>query len=1167
MQRIWVVLASAATVGISTGADAQGLPNLETKGSDAASTVVVGGKTSVDLIRLEPNNPSVPLRNAGVLPGSETIEINGRPLRKGTEYTLDYGSGMVYLMVKTLAGQSLRATYRHDPSRAVSGGSSSKSLGIHGFTFDFAGGNQFMMGLGVADRKPDGTVTTSNVYGLKNNISLAPGMNIAGFYVLGQQKKVVTSSQLDHEDQKTKVDEGQTKAMVQALKYNALGGSISANYQDIGSKFSAFDSFRGAGFTDQQVNQLGKEKGLKRSGFQVDKIGTRGLQFSTSQKIVGDSTEGIDWRSYGLQAGAFSLKFDRTKVDSGFKRFNDLAEADRAQLAKEAGLTQERLAGEYKAAGFMAKFNEMQVSDKSLNGVYRRLVDVEFAGAKLNFSNQKVDQKFNQFGGLREADAGQLAREQGIRRESFSLNYSPLKNNGLTMKVSESSMAEDATDGKSFESQDISIAGKTWNFTRMLRSSDAGNTRLGSMSDGEIYGHIKSIAMMYDPCEFQTKPEEKFGFTNGSGISRELQRMSWTPKTGINLVADVLNLGGKKDGGSAQSFRFTSPKVSISHRKSSLGEGFDEASRLMEFERNRVGGLTGVNREDSSINYEFSKGTSFAASSMSMGRKGEGEATRTNVKLQSKGLEFSANTRSVDAEFASLNQLADPERDLLLAMKGFKEKDFRLKWDMLKGLRFALQSSDSTNEVSGETKGMREMAFDYQPDRYTKLNYYKFDKHNDSPEGLIFGNSVQSMSFAREIKNLGAISYAHEKIDFDGSDAKMPDSDRTTLALSAKLDPKTQLSTERTDIEYGDGGSERIRTNTISKEIGNKIGVSVSQTNVDRDGDKADEEKRNYGFWYDFGHGLRLNYGMQRQVNSTVAGGSTSQFSVSPGQVGNFNVESAVYNDQRWDGSRYQATGNVAFGLTKGITLGPLKDFKFRYSADTLRDHERFQRENRRFSTSTSLLGSQLGYDYFSQVAPTGERAIDRTIRFGTAKNDRTFLSADFFYKIRTMPNDKTFAIRNYDFKLRPSRSWVITHTLQTNPEDPRGDLLLGSLPRATRSSKWRIDLLGSKQTNFGLTLDEYRDDNNKNMSRVGGVNLKLNASNPSPIELYYGLEHNDAGGKMRTAHRYHIRFDQRPGENQSMSLFLGNVSWQNSRATEFKVQNWSVRTEYQIKF
>ncbi|MBL8048290.1 MAG: hypothetical protein JNJ45_06370 [Chthonomonas sp.] len=1123
------------------------------------SATSVGGKTAMDLIRLETGSPSVILRNAGVLPGSEQVEVDGRLLRRGTDYSIDNGSGVVYLMFPPKTGQSARVTYRFDLTLAGKYADASKKLGVaNALTFNLTGGSKMVMGLGMAERGADGSITSSNLLGLRNNFSMGGGVRMSGFMGVTQRKKVQSSSMIETGQKDAAVNEEASQAMIQNMDWSLGPGKLSLDYQDIGSKFDGVSTLMASGYTEGEASAFAKEKGLKRSGVQGKDLKVGGLSFSGAQRMVTDGNNEIDWRSYSVKAGAFEASFDRRQVDKQFKRFKDLKEGDRNELAKEAGLTRENVGFGFKSGASNFSASNMVVKDEAGAGFARNNYTAQFGKYKISLGHQSVDQGFTNFNGLREGDRGQLARERGLNRDTLAF-----EGNGL--KYATSSVSEDAN-GSEFEAQDITLGAKGFSFTRILRSRDKKFEALGSMADGELDGHVKSIAMMYEPQDFWVKPESRMELVNGARIDREMNRLQWTPKTGINLIADTIKLGGEKGNGEVNRFGLQTKNASYSFKQQKFDGSFSEAASLMEFERQRLGVDAGLNKTDQSMSLQMGKSGQLNASTMSANIDGQGSASKTQVGFKGKGLEFSANQREVGSGFEAVNNLVDPERDLMRSLRGYKQKDYALNWSMIRGLGLSMKQSDSYNEETKTSRMFGEQVLGFQPDAQTKFELFKFRQQDMVGAELSYLNTIDRLSVARQMRNLTA-KYESERVTFDGTQTTAPSSDRRTFGITAQVDPKTSIGTEQTRIEFSDGSNDQISSHSISKDINGKVGVSVTETSVNRSGDRPDEQNRNYGVWIDLGSGLRLNYGQVRATNSTAAGTMSSQASLTGGTVGNVKIDNAAYNDQRWDGTRYQSTGNVGFGLVRPMNLGLFRNFTFGLKADTFRDYQRFQRENRWVGAAASILGTDVKFDYNSQIAPTGERAIDRSFRFGTPKSDKSPLSLAVFYKVRTMPSQKSFAIRDYNLSWKPTKGVSLTHQLQTNPEVARGDMLLGSLPQAARSSKWRLDFNGSAATKLGLAWDEFRDDTSKNLSRVAGLNMTLFSNNPSPLNLYYGFEHNEKGNHKRTAHRYHLRFDQRPGPNQSLSLFLGNVSWQNSRDAQFKVQNWSARGEFSVRF
>jgi hypothetical protein len=289
--------------------------------------------------------------------------------------------------------------------------------------------------------------------------------------------------------------------------------------------------------------------------------------------------------------------------------------------------------------------------------------------------------------------------------------------------------------------------------------------------------------------------------------------------------------------------------------------------------------------------------------------------------------------------------------------------------------------------------------------------------------------------------------------------------------------------------------------------------------------------------------------------------------SLTPGEIAGIAVGSAMYSENVVDKTRFENTGNLQLSTSKPLQLGVFRDISFKFGTDTYRDQHKFARENRTMGAGFKIGSSIFSWNYAAQGTSTGELGIDRSFAFATSQDQRSKLRANVLYKVRTLPSDQQVMIRDYSVTARVTKSMEVSHHLQTNPEIARGGVLLGSVSQQTRQAEWKVDFLGNGNTRAGLSWSELRADDRNSLSRTAGLNLTLNARNSSPVQLFYGLEQNDRGAERRTIHRYSLRYDQRPGPNQLFSLFIGNLSTQNSRESNQRIQNWQMRVEYQLRF
>ena len=102
----WIALAVAAAPVVAL--PQVGLPTREVA-NESGPVLQLGGRASMDLIRLDYGRFSFPLRFANVLRGSETLEMEGRKLRSGIDYTIDYKAGVIYILRPFRDGQAVRA--------------------------------------------------------------------------------------------------------------------------------------------------------------------------------------------------------------------------------------------------------------------------------------------------------------------------------------------------------------------------------------------------------------------------------------------------------------------------------------------------------------------------------------------------------------------------------------------------------------------------------------------------------------------------------------------------------------------------------------------------------------------------------------------------------------------------------------------------------------------------------------------------------------------------------------------------------------------------------------------------------------------------------------------------------------------------------------------------
>ncbi len=1127
----------------------------------ATETAEIGGRTAFDLVRLDFNRISIPLRYGNIRVGSERVELEGRTLRKGEDYSIDYLAGAIYLSVPYREGQSLRVQYRYDDTKVREGSfTAGGGSGFQGLKLNFTPGASMVFGMGLTERLADGTVLSSNVYGLNNAFKLSGGGTLSGMYFVSDRHKAKTSNLMgDSANPSSKVEEGSDTAVVQNYTSDLLGGKLSADYQAIGDDFAGFQAFEGAGYDANAVAAFKKERGIKRSGFNLTGLKLGGLNLSNSFRTVGDASGSINWRDIGLKSGGLALNWSEERVDRSFARANDLREADRAWLGKERGMGRQTFAGSFDRLGGKLGYNAVRVRDDDGSGFSRETFGYEGKAFKFDFFGQKVQREFTRFGDLREDDREQLRREAGLDRMSWGVQSGLV--GGLPLKYSTSRVRSDSGD---FKAADLSIAGKRWSLENVSRNADPGFGYLGSLGN-EIGGHVSAVAKMYDPAANPDGQDVPL-WGQGAGIGRDLWRLNYDLGKGYKARVDRLDLRGQGDGGNLNTFVLTGPKYNLRYRDQSLGDGFAEIGRMLASERNVLGSLPGLQRTDLAFDAALDKNRSLSVSTMRAGLA-QGDVSRETLAYRDKGIELDYARRNVDSSFHGVNQLADPERDRLVSLIGYNQTDFGAKWQVLPKLSLDLHWVDGQNISTGMDNRMRRTGLNYSLDANTRLSAVRFENKQDQLTSSLADQQYEQFLVDRKLGRFGQVTFVTESQKYDGANDPEPDSKRNTVVYQTNLTAKTALRTEQSEKLYETGERETMSQNTLSAELTKRTGVSLTDTQIKRDRGGEDEVQRNYGFWYDFGKGVRFTYGYARKLIGENVGTLNSNVSLTPGEVQGVKIESASYQHNGWDDQRDQHVGKIGLSTVKPLQLGFLRDVTFGYSSDTARDMDVFQKEDHNATFAGHIGKFGLGFDYRSQYDASGYRGIDRGFRFTTDKSEKSRLRADMLYKVRTLPWNDQVIIRDFSVQAVPLKGLAVTHKLQTNPEQQRSNVILGSLATDLRTTSWRVDFTGNKNLRTGLEWNEAINDRQNTLMRSAKLNLGLFMNSGSPLYLSYGLNQSDTATTRQTANNIELRFDQKPGPNQTFSFYLNSLNWEHSQPNGLKPRSWNLRFEYSLRF
>ncbi len=1155
----------------------QALPPIKLITANSSNELPV--QTAIETHVLEGTATGVVLEHAGVDPKSVLVSLNGTPLASGKQFTVNGPEGTISFGVQTQPGDQVNVTYQYGKAFETATAPGSGLL-----TFGLAGGKaQIGMGLMTPERLADGSVYQSQVMALGNNFS-SHGIGLQGGVMFGNRMQ---SNALGYAGTSSV---GNTEKFIsELLTQKVSSGTLSIGYQDISSGFNSFNSLEG--FTGQQVASLSKQAGLKEQSIGLNNVKIGGLNLQSNLEKISDGKNGVTDSSVSLKSKTASIDFSQSSVDQGFNRFADLGVPQLTNLQTQAGLSLRTIAGNFQ----IGKGGILNFDNRSYTGASGDLniSDLGLKQGAYSFDTGSAFQSksFNQYAGVSNNDKLAYTGLDGLDQKWF--NFSRDNGKGILPDF----LNFDTMNGQagSMQSVGLGLAGKTWSLGHQSISTTSGFANLPTMQPGVAQGQIGSLSKLYPGATPVNIPGEQGAYMGLAGISRSFTEFKLDPSKVTSLDVHDARFAATDGSALEDVINFKSGNYTLGYTNGTIGSGFSEVNRLMGFEKNTLGGILGSNMNALNLGIALGKGSQLTASNFNT-TEGANSALRNQVQLTSKNLNLMLANRSVTSGFSAIGLSADPERALMASLAGFDQSVSQLSWNLNKEM--SLNESGYVQTALGSTTPQlshQQVAFNYaNPKQGLEMGVVQTSDSNSQTTAPIASSNDRIVTIDKSAKNWNL------KIQEESNNITAPvgTTNPTVVqqsyvakaaTLSVKVSPSTTLSSEQSQTNYAGGQSQTASTNTVSTQIAKGMGVSVSETHIaEPDNSANDQQKRDYGFWVDLGHGLVFRYGVQRQVLGPNSGTSSSMFmigqnnpninssqlgSLGTAAIGGFTLAGG-YGANQWEtpsGStsslRTQAFSNIRIGTAKPMNFGFLKNVSFGFSQDTAADSFNWIKEDKQFGFSTGLAGTALGLGYHSQADQAGDEAIDRSISFATDPKQRRFISAAIMYKMRTLPSNQRTMIRNFDFAIRPTKLITISNDLVTNPDVPNGAAILGSIPQATRSNTWGLAYKTTKSTTLGASWQELINDQTHTYSTTTGLDLTLFRTT-SPLHLFYGFANNFNSSTSRSLiDRWSIQFDQKAGPNQSFNMFIGDISYGYTIPGGSNAHNLTARVEYSWKF
>ncbi|MHB1001638.1 MAG: hypothetical protein ACYC27_20555 [Armatimonadota bacterium] len=560
------------------------------------------GVPASDNIKGNGSKAGYSLSHGALVADSDTVTVGGTVKRRNKDYYLDYSNGTLVFAEPVRTIDVVRVLYRYVPEKE----GQRNTLAMPTLALRLGArstlGITYVSNAAVANQAYD-----MLTYGLNLTTNLGEKSSMSNMLYMSTPQDSGRISLAGKTNGQPKPEGDNMFIHNSTLQSGKL--SVQLNYQDVGKNFSGFTALKQQKVAaDALLSQLEKEKGLKRMGFQANmnmgKETTSGLAWSQ----IGDATGEITKQSFKIGDGKLKFSADMQKVDKGFTRFNDLAEGERGQWAKEKGIQRSNIQLGMAPLKGMAKdsaWNTLQMNtfgDES-GKLSTRSLNLNVKGLAISTRQMSADEGFKRMADLSneektdmalqirkqfdpnataanvtDQDRAQIGAEAGIDRRNTQMSFK------MGDKNVQLGMLDIGDKTGGVTRQSLAMQGKTFKITGFLQEID------------KDFGRLSYLA-----------PIEQQNFANEKGLRRMNFGGDFALRSGMQLATSMSRVSSETGSLLKYGLNLNTKKFNVSANYMDMDPEFTRVMDLADAQKGQLASEQGMKRYDVTAHLQASK--------------------------------------------------------------------------------------------------------------------------------------------------------------------------------------------------------------------------------------------------------------------------------------------------------------------------------------------------------------------------------------------------------------------------------------------------------------------------------------------------------------------------------------------------------------------------------
>ncbi|MCL6475023.1 MAG: hypothetical protein K6U75_08230 [Firmicutes bacterium] len=1091
------------------------------------------GQANADLLRGNGTRAGYLLRYGNIVPESERVMVDARTLQRNQDYTIDYTTGTIFFTEPVRTSQTIRVYYRYVPGSSEQRG----LLQAPSMRLQFGQSQLNMMYSSSAFlRREDGTTLQTDTYGMQTRLNLNSNSAVEGLLFFSSQRAIQAVADPTLQPgapsrPNTQAAAGSDRLILQNLNWSVGGLQLRGMYQDVGQRFAGFAALREQkAAPDQLLGWLEKERGMRRMSYGLGYV-AGGMNLQTDVSRITDGKGDIRQTHYSVQTKQMELRFSETKIDPQFQRFNDLREDQRAQWAKERGLTRDTLSALFRLSGNSQLGFERQRILDSGSSIELTNYALQTAGLKLTYSTQDIDKEFTRFNDLAEGQRAQWAKERGWVRSFLRAELPPFKGTNLPNLFMQQTIR---TETGNLNLRQISLNTQTVQVDYTRLGTDP-SFAVANLTPEEINQMALLARQQVEPGANAVTDKDRQQVLREAGLQRETLRMNMT--AAANTQVSVMKTTVEDASGDVKRMQvaYTSPKFEVAYQQQSISEGFNRLGDLTDPERKLYAAETGIARRLISTRLALDKNTAISALFGNI-RDSQGSIIKQSYALRTPRLSLFANIKQVDPTFSRIGDLTETDRNDLSGLLGFKYFDMAAQWQVSKTLWFEGFWIDSHNAQVQQMHRRQRLYFQYQPAATTRITHLNDRTNRDGATEVLHRQWRETTAIDHALGKGLKFSAYRDRVEEEGVLLEPTTSLTNFWRVESDKSRPVWFVVEQKHLRRTDGYYDTADTVQVQTPVSRSAVMQFTEQRFGRS-DRPSELIRTVSSQWLLRKDLTFAMSLSRRTTSADTGSLLKSFALS-GPVLNFANVTGKYDELRVDRVNTKAQSEISVSSLKPFNALGLTNIQFTGAYAALADRATWQKETRSGRITANLGKHSLLAEYTSAFIPqAADRLVMRTYQFTVAPMSN--FKGEIYYRMIEQPNMGTWHVRRYalDWQLNPNTS--ISHQFLTLPEQGNNRVQPIGL------DVWKMSTrLNSRQVLNG----EYRietDYAKRQIIRRALLSVAGRLSALSSGEVGYSLDSVNYQGNKGTAHSFHLRYGWQLDDDHFLNLSLRLTNYQ----------------------